>query len=215
MPLYKIINHSAHTTVYIWRIEESSMDLFDSVIIADKSIVRLSGMKSDMHRRGFLSVRMLLQEAGYTDNDLFYDELGKPNLSDGKHISITHSHNFSAIVVSNIQVGIDIEKLREKMAIIAPRFMEDNFSFPSPKDPEYVRKLTIVWGIKESIFKVRNERGISFKNHIRVESFDMISRKGLAHLHFQGIHQTFEMHFTQIQNFMLVYAFEKDLKLLN
>ena len=215
MPLYKIINHSVNTTIYVWRIEESSMDLFDSIIIADKSVVRLSGMKSDLHRRGFLSIRMLLQEAGYTDNDLFYDDLGKPHLADGKHISISHSHNFSTIIVSNKAVGIDIEKIRDKMAIVGPRFMEDDFSFPSQDDPEYIRKLTVVWGVKESIFKIRNEKGISFKNHIRVDSFEMLSQKGLAHLHFQGIHQTFEMHFAQVQNFMLIYAFEKDLKLLN
>jgi hypothetical protein len=32
-------------------------------------------MKSEMHQRGFLSVRKLLQTAGYTDFDLYYDEL--------------------------------------------------------------------------------------------------------------------------------------------
>ncbi len=215
MPLYKIINHSIHTTIYVWRIEESALDLFDSIVIADKSVVRLSGMKSDLHRRGFLSVRMLLQEAGYTDNDLFYDDLGKPHLRDGKHISITHSHNFAAIVISDVSMGIDMEKIREKIAVIAPRFMEDDFIFPAKTDAEYIKKLTIVWGVKEAIFKIRNEKGISFRNHIMVESFEMLSQNGLAHLHFQGIHQAFEMHFLQLQNFMLVYAFEKDLKLLN
>ncbi len=215
MPLYKIINHSIHTTIYVWRIEETSLDLFDSIVIADKSVVRLSGMKSDLHRRGFLSVRMLLQEAGYTDKDLSYDDLGKPHLSDGKHISITHSHHFSAIVVSDVQVGIDMEKIREKIAVIAPRFMEENFEFPDKKDPEYIKKLTALWGVKECIFKIRNEAGISFRNHIKVDPFDMLSQNGLAHLHFQGINQAFQMHFVQVQNFMLVYAFEKEIMLLN
>lgn len=215
MPLYKIINHSIHTTIYVWRIEETSLDLFDSIVIADKSVVRLSGMKSDLHRRGFLSVRMLLQEAGYNDNDLSYDDLGKPHLSDGKHISITHSHHFSAIVVSDVQVGIDMEKIREKIAVIAPRFMEENFEFPDKKDPEYIKKLTALWGVKECIFKIRNEAGISFRNHIKVDPFDMLSQNGLAHLHFQGINQAFQMHFVQVQNFMLVYAFEKEIMLLN
>ncbi|WP_318642455.1 4'-phosphopantetheinyl transferase family protein [Flavobacterium ardleyense] len=215
MPLYKIINHSIHTTIYVWRIEETSLDLFDSIVIADKSVVRLSDMKSDLHRRGFLSVRMLLQEAGYNDNDLSYDDLGKPHLSDGKHISITHSHHFSAIVVSDVQVGIDMEKIREKIAVIAPRFMEENFEFPDKKDPEYIKKLTALWGVKECIFKIRNEAGISFRNHIKVDPFDMLSQNGLAHLHFQGINQAFQMHFVQVQNFMLVYAFEKEIMLLN
>ena len=215
MPLYKIINHSIHTTIYVWRIEETSLDLFDSIVIADKSVVRLSGMKSDLHRRGFLSVRMLLQEAGYNDNDLSYDDLGKPHLSDGKHISITHSHHFSAIVVSDVQVGIDMEKIREKIAVIAPRFMEENFEFPDKKDPEYIKKLTALWGVKECIFKIRNEAGISFRNHIKVDPFDMLSQNGLAHLHFQGINQAFQMHFVQVQNFMLVYTFEKEIMLLN
>jgi hypothetical protein len=40
-------------------------------------IVTLSdSMKSHLHQCGFLSVRKLLQEAGYNDLDLYYDELG-------------------------------------------------------------------------------------------------------------------------------------------
>jgi phosphopantetheinyl transferase len=35
-------------------------------------------------------------------------------LKDGKHISITHSYQFSAIIISDQTVGIDIELQREK-----------------------------------------------------------------------------------------------------
>jgi hypothetical protein len=38
---------------------------------------------------------------------LSYDELGKPHLKDGKHISITLPQ-FSAIIISDQTVGIDI-----------------------------------------------------------------------------------------------------------
>jgi hypothetical protein len=46
------------------------------VVVNDSNLIRLQGMKSHLHQRGFLSVRKLLQEAGYNDLDLYYDELG-------------------------------------------------------------------------------------------------------------------------------------------
>jgi hypothetical protein len=55
------------------------------VQLNEKNCIRLEGMKSEMHQRGFLS--KLLQTAGYTDFDLYYDELGKPHLKDDKYIS--------------------------------------------------------------------------------------------------------------------------------
>ena len=60
---------------------------------------------------GKIGVRRLLMEAGYTDFDLYYDEFGKPHLNDDKHISISHSHDFSVIVVSDVNIGADLEIL--------------------------------------------------------------------------------------------------------
>jgi phosphopantetheinyl transferase len=77
----------------------------------------------------FISVRKLLQEAGYNDLDLYYDELGKPHLKDDKYISISHSHHFSAIIVSNKSVGIDIELQREKIIRIADKFVDQEYSY--------------------------------------------------------------------------------------
>jgi hypothetical protein len=55
-------------------------ELVDQVVLNDSNRIRLNGMKSEMHQRAFLSVRMLLQETGHTDLDLYYDEFGKPHL---------------------------------------------------------------------------------------------------------------------------------------
>jgi phosphopantetheinyl transferase len=67
------------------------------VVLNDSNRIRLNGMKSEMHQRAFLSVRMLLQETGHTDLDLYYDEFGKPHLQGEKYI-LTHSHNFRQLV---------------------------------------------------------------------------------------------------------------------
>ena len=88
MPLYKTISNQAITTVKIWKITESFAELLAPLDLKPESLERVQGMKSDIHKRGFLSVRHLLREFGYTDQDLSYDERGKPHLKDGKHISI-------------------------------------------------------------------------------------------------------------------------------
>ena len=93
MPLYKTIIPNSQTTVKIWKITESYEVLMEKVSLKPVALERVLGMKSELHQRGFLSVRHLLQEFGYTDADLFYDENGKPHLKDGKQISITHSFN--------------------------------------------------------------------------------------------------------------------------
>src|SRR5690606_7379069 len=124
MPLFKTITPNPKTTLKIWKIDESYQDLMHSMELKPESSNRVLGMKSEMHQRGFLSVRRLLAEFGYSDFDLIYDVNGKPHLTDGKQISITHSFNFSAVIISDLPVGVDIEKQRDKITVIAHKFID-------------------------------------------------------------------------------------------
>jgi len=211
MPLYKTINFSPTTRILVWKITESLEDLLSQVVLKEKTQLRLNGMKSELHQRGFLSVRMLLQEAGFNDFDLHYDEFGKPYLSCHHHISITHSHNFSAIIISEETVGIDIELQREKITRIANKFVNDKeiSRLKSFDTNDYIRKLTVKWGVKESIFKIRNEIGISFKDHIQVNTFELKDKITTALLDFENTKQEFNVYFEEFEKFTLVYAFEK------
>jgi phosphopantetheinyl transferase len=216
MPLFQTIQCNETTKLLIWEITESFEELLNSVVLKEKTQKRLNGMKSQLHQRAFLSVRMLIQEMGFTDHDLHYDEFGKPYFDCHNFISITHSYHFAAIIISDETVGIDMELQREKILRIADKFVDTEFNYLNPNVlEEYIKKLTVIWGAKEAIFKIRNEKGISFKDHIQVEDFSLNESHTQASLHFDNLIKDFDVHYREIKSdnfddtFTLVYAFEK------
>ena len=215
MPFYKELKINEHTIAYFWKISEDISWFNEKSELNDNSVSRLKSMQSVAHKKGFLAVRMLLQHIGLSDFDLFYNEFGKPylnieNLEVGikKHISISHSHEFSCICISNKAVGIDIEKCKEKTLKIASRFMEvshiENLSMA-----DKITKATIIWGIKESIFKLKNEKGISFPKHIFESPFKLADRKGNAKLIFNNTIEEFQFQFDIIEDYAFVCTLTK------
>jgi len=207
MPLYKRIKPNSHTTIYVWKIKESLNDLSENMPLTDRSKNRLLSMKSELHQRGFLSVRHLLKEAGYSDVDLYYNGNGKPHLTDKKHISITHSFTFSAIIISDNEVGIDIEKNREKIKIIQHKFVNFERGFIH-KDDDYIQQLTVIWGAKESLYKIYPHGGLTFKNDIDINSFQISDKKTTGYIKLEGWDKNYDIRFEQIDGFTLVYALD-------
>lgn len=207
MPLFKTFTPNADTQVYVWKIEASFENLSEGIKLSERSIDRLAHMKSKMHRRGFMSIRHLLKEAGYTDHDLYYTPNGKPHLRDGKCISITHSFEFSAIIVSSHEVGIDIEKNREKIKIIQHKFVNFERGFINPSD-DYIEQLTVVWGAKESLYKIYPHGGLTFKNDIDIESFTMKKGNTTGTIKVPGWDRAYNIYYHQLEDYTLVYAID-------
>ncbi len=209
MPLYKSITTADETHVLVWKITESLEQLTDEIALKEVCQTRVDGMKSEQHRRGFLSVRKLLQEIGYTDFDLYYDNDGKPRLKDGRNISITHSYSFSAIIVSPHNVGIDMEMQREKVITIADKFIEPEFEYLDPTHlTDYMQRLIVIWGVKEALFKMISREGMSFKQNMYVHPFTMQDSEGRATVIFEDINRDFSFSFEEVEDFMLVYSLE-------
>ncbi|MFD2825994.1 4'-phosphopantetheinyl transferase family protein [Leeuwenhoekiella polynyae] len=207
MPLFKTITPNATTQVYIWKVEEPLEELSQNVNLTPHCKARFESMKSELHRRGFLSIRHLLHQAGYTDQDLYYTENGKPHLHNGKHISITHSYNFTAIIISDaIEVGIDIEMQRDKILRIASRFTPLKEYRTLANDDAVIRKLTIVWGAKESLYKIYGVKGLSFLQHINVTDFDFDDYKTDAVINYHGNQSKYAIDFLEFEGFTCVYA---------
>jgi phosphopantetheinyl transferase len=193
--------------IYLWKIEESEEQLSKGVILTDHCQRRMNEMKSAIHRKGFLSIRHLMAVAGYVDHDLYYDEFGKPHLNDGKHISISHSHEFTGIIVSELlEVGIDIEMQREKILRIANKFTPIEEYRTLANTDAIIRKLTLVWGAKESIYKIYANRGLSFLHHIDVKDFSLDDNDTTAEILYHGVSSLYTIGFFEFEGFSCVYA---------
>lgn len=205
MPIYKTLSIDEQTTVLIWKIEETLSELEKNISLSPYCASRYDVMKSEIHKKGFMSIRHLLAEFGYTDFDLTYDDKGKPHLKDGKEISITHSFEFTAVIVSDKRVGIDIEKQRDKIKIIAPKFTPvEEYNALGPKD--LMKKLTIVWGAKESLYKLYGKKGLRFYEDIFVHDFDFKASTTHAEVTHQGLKTHYFLNFLEFEGFICVYA---------
>jgi len=163
-------------------------------------------MKSELHQRGFLSVRHLLREFGYTDQDLYYDNNGKPHLKDGKHISITHSFTFSGVIVSDKEVGIDIEKQRDKIGIIAHKFVDYEFNYLNKNAKDYIRKLTVIWGIKESLYKLFATPGMLFREHFLAIPFMLEDGETVAWIDYKNKKYRYNTAFLEFEGLTCAYV---------
>jgi phosphopantetheinyl transferase len=210
MPLYKTITVNEDISLAIWRVEESEDILWKGVELSPHCQERFNGMKSQLHRRAFLSIRHLLANYGYVDADLFYDQNGKPHLRDNNFISITHSHNFTGIIISKAgEVGIDIEMQREKILRIAHKFTPFEEYRTLANTAAIIRKLTIVWGAKESLYKIYGQKGLSFLHHIDVQDFGFDELKTSADISYKGDLSSYAIDFLEFEDFTCVYALKK------
>lgn len=208
MALYKTLTVSPSTKVLIWKIEESIEDLKKGISLTEKNATRLDAMKSDLHQKGFLSIRHLLKEVGLTDADLHYDSYGKPHLNAGRYISISHSFTFTAIIFSyETPVGIDIEKQREKILKIAHKFTQIEEYKTIANVDALISKLTIVWGAKESLYKIYGKKKLLFLHHIYIDDFKFVDKRTTGEIRFNGKEASYNIEFLEFEGFTCVFGY--------
>jgi 4'-phosphopantetheinyl transferase EntD len=153
-----------------------------------------------------LSVRHLLATFGYSDTDLFYDSAGKPHLKDGKHISISHSFIFSAVAISDQPIGVDVEKQREKIGIIAHKFVKYENDYLNKEAINYINKLTVIWCVKESLYKLFATPGMLFKEHFLIIPFMLEDHTTTAWIDYNNFKHRFSTDFIEFEGFTCAYA---------
>jgi len=171
----KTIKSTAPSSLKVWKITETSNDLFQ---LLDKiDIDRIDKFKNQTHQLQFLAKQILLKELDLLDK-LTYLPSGKPVLNDGNFISISHSRNLVAVATGSQEIGIDLEFLNPKLSKIATRFV--HIDDQTEAFFNELENLQMLWTAKESIYKLIGERGISFKEDILISDFDNITYTGQA-----------------------------------
>jgi len=167
MPV-SVINDSISNDLLLWKLSETETQLSNLVNISLSSKSKLDLIKSSSQRRQFLGVQNLLNLHKIKNDMLFYDDNGKPHLLNNKFISISHSFDYCGVIVSNVKVGLDIEKFRSKILNISKKFVsESDLGLIKLNSIENVTK---VWSIKEAVFKAFGHNKIDFKKNIIIKS---------------------------------------------
>lgn len=167
MPLF-VINEHISNNLLLWELSETETQLNNLVNICSKSKSRLDLIKSSSQKKQFLGVQNLLKLHQISNDILLYDDNGKPHLQNNKFISISHSFDYCGVIVSDVKVGLDIEKLRSKILNISKKFVSE-----SDRDlinDDSVENITKIWTIKEAVFKAFGHNKMDFKKNIILKS---------------------------------------------
>ena len=109
-------------------------------------------------------------------------------------------------MLSKKNCGVDIKKKKEKILKIGPRFCDESHLNDTKTDKFIkLRKYTIAWGIKASIFKIKNKPGISFPEHITVNPFNLDDDVIKVSLFFEDKIEDFEAKYEEIEGYTLVW----------
>lgn len=153
--------------------------------------------KNKKQRDEFLSSRFLLKTL-LPNATISYNKFGAPEVEDNNFISISHSKNLTAIIISKKKVGLDIEKINEKALKISSKFVAKNQHKSLSKE-----KATLIWCCKEAIYKWHQKGNINFVKDIKIQPFT-IDDDGEIGAEFQS--QNLTLYYKKIYDYFLVYV---------
>lgn len=181
-----------HCIIAIWDMCESLDELKNLSEQYD-----LSSLKSEKRKKEFLASRLLLEKI-HPNTSIIYNRYGAPTLSDGNFVSISHSKNLVAFIVSDKKAGLDIEKISKRALRLSSKFIaKDNHQKLT------LEKATLIWCCKEAIFKWHQKGDVDFKKDISLTPF-VLSEKGEIAANFKK--EQLKLNYRKINNHYLVYV---------
>ena len=190
MPLIKKINEN-NCIIAVWEITESLNRL-----IQLSNNLEVPKFKNEKRKKEFLSSRLLLNKL-LPNSSINYNKYNAPEI-ENKHISISHSKNLVAIILSKIKVGLDIEKINKKPLKLASKFIGE-------KNHENLteEKATLIWSCKEALFKWNQKGSVNFILDIKIYPFK-IKDSGTIIAKFKN--EKLTLHYKKINTHFLVYV---------
>ena len=190
MPLYKDYNDTL-SQILIWKYHES--DVFDEkLLISSEEYEKVQRYHSNK-KLEYLMIRQMLHQI-LPKHQIHYRTHGQPFLyPKDAYLSISHSFPYVSLAVSSKRIGIDLEKTNPKILKIKHKFIhptEEPWVFNQDNEIEI---LTIIWTIKEALYKLHPSKYWSLKKHYEVEKFSLTA---LSTIHCKVFDANFQDEYT-------------------
>jgi phosphopantetheinyl transferase len=167
MPLFYQQDINETTRLGVWKIEESPEFFMEQVPMH-------RGITHPHKRIQHLAGRYLLPYLfpGFPMTMIMVADTRKPFLEDESfHFSISHCGDYAAALVSrSSRVGVDVELVTPRIHRVVPKFLH-----PTERDlvnSDTASVATLLWSVKESVFKWYGLGEVDFSEHIRIGAFN-------------------------------------------
>lgn len=170
MPFYKDFTDE-NATILFWKYNENVDFFVDEELVQpeDKEKIKDYHPKKKIE---YLMIRQMLKTL-MPEHKILYRSVGQPYLfPKDAFISITHSYPFASIAISQKRVGIDLEKFMPKILRIKHKFVNENEAVWTQNGNE-IELITIIWVIKEALYKLHPSKYWSLKKHYEVSEFEL------------------------------------------
>jgi phosphopantetheinyl transferase len=185
--------------------------LLEKAALSEVDRVRWESFLSPTRRREWLTVRLVVKDLlpGGAYRAIRYDDRGKPHLPE-QGISISHSNEFIAVMVSGKKhLGIDIEEIGTRIERLSQKFLSENekqYAFSA----RHVEKLHVMWGAKETLFKIHGIGHVDFKNDLYVHPFIYTGSGYIrASILKKGYEKDYTVNYHMLGDYMLAWAVEE------
>jgi phosphopantetheinyl transferase len=211
MPL--ILSHTVNASTFlgVWKIDESIEQMRQNLNLDEPDRKTFDSFGSELRKKHWLSSRILLQKLLKKNSvRIIYDEFGKPGIPDfNGHFSISHSGDIAAVIVSHeTPVGIDIERIRDRIERVAERFLSME-ELQQINDVNRLEKLYVCWGAKESLYKLYGKPEVDFQKDIVIKPFDYLcigEGSCLAMMNTPEGSGSYQIFYRKLEDYILAYT---------
>ena len=202
MPFLKEFIINEKTKIKLWKVILGELN---PKKLNNEEIKLFKLKKSNLLKEQFLAIRKILALEN-SDYIITYDLDGKPILNSEFNISISHSHEIAALVVSNKKmIGLDVQFKESKILNIQNKFLNKFEKLNIGSDPS-IDILTMIWTSKESIYKAIGIKGISFSENIKIDKVTVKDKIGKGY-YINGAEKVkFDLRFFYLDEYILCYA---------
>jgi 4'-phosphopantetheinyl transferase len=179
-------------TIAIWEITETLDELLQL-----SNTISTADFNTERRKKEWIASRLLLNEIN-PNYSISYNAFGAPELSNGRFISISHSKGLVAIIISQQQVGLDIEEISEKALRVSAKFVSTNNLKALTTE-----RATLIWCCKEAVFKWHQKGEVDFIADIKLHPFESME-KGEIRAEFRNT--PLILNYQKIHNHYLVYV---------
>jgi len=180
-----------NNTILVWKISEPLEKLISLSTNTDYSHV-----KSEKRKKEFLACRILLN---YFNKNLkiSYSENGSPNLNNHQCISVSHSGDLVCIIISDKKIGVDVEQISDKSLRLKGKFINSHHTKLNKE------KSTLIWCIKEAVFKFHEIGNVDFKKDVFISEF-ILEESGKMDIIFKN--NILKSYYFKVEDFYLAYV---------